>query len=81
MKVGDVVYSTKIRPNVTATVIKADVVVKDKIDDKKQVRTSYIARYDDGSELRFYGCQINHSVFKVEDNGQMSIFDFIGKEE
>lgn len=81
MKVGDVVYSTKTRPNVYATIESAHVKnVKNK-KGKVECRTTYKAKYEDGSTLTFYGFDINRSIFKVEeDDGQISLFD-IYKEE
>lgn len=77
MKVGDVVYSTKVRPYEKATIVKVDVTVKNR-ENKKEVRSKYVAKYLDGSELTFYGFNLNKSIFKhIVQDGQMSIFDYI----
>lgn len=77
MKVGDIIYSTKIRPKAKATIVKADVNVKDR-EGKKEVRSKYVAKYKDGSEITFYGFDINRTIFKYEESdGQLSLFDFM----
>lgn len=79
MKLGDVVRSTKVRPNETAKVVKVD--VKKVFNEKKErneIRTTYSAEYPDKTTLIFYGFDINRFVFKVEENdGQMHLSDFI----
>lgn len=78
MKVGDVVYSTKIRPYEKATIEKLDVDIKIRNGKKDEVRTKYIAKYLDGSEITFYGFNINKTVFKhMEPDGQYSLSDYI----
>ena len=51
MKVGDVIFSTKVRPYEKATIIKADVVIKERNNKngskKKETRSTYKALYSD----------------------------------
>lgn len=78
MKVGDVVYSTKVRPYEKATIEKVDIDIKEREGKNKEIRSKYLAKYLDGSELTFYGFNINKSIFKhMEHDGQMTIFDYI----
>lgn len=78
MKVGDRVYSTKVRPYETATISKVDIDIKDREGKKAQIKSKYIAKYLDGSELTFYGFNINKTIFKHMDaDGQYSLFDYI----
>lgn len=78
MKVGDRIYSTKIIPYELATIEKIDVDIKKRDGKKDEVRTKYIAKYLDGSEITFYGFNINKTVFKhIEPDGQYSISDYI----
>lgn len=82
MKVGDVIFSTKVRPEERATIVKADVEIKERVNKKgmrkKETRTTYRAKYPDGSEITFYGFQINKSVFKApESDGQLNLKDFM----
>lgn len=78
MKVGDIVYSTKIRPYEKATIQKVDIDIREREGKKPEIRSTYIAKYLDGSELRFYGFNINKSIFKhMEKDGQLTIFDYI----
>ena len=82
MKIGDQIYSTKVRPNDIATVIKADVkIVWRELKNgtkKKETQTKYVARYDDLSYITFYGFDINRTVFKREaTDGQLSLFDIL----
>ena len=82
MKIGDIIFSNKIRPGVRAVVANAEVVIKEdelKSGRKKKVcRTKYQAKYDDGTFMVFYGFDINRSVFKVEESdGQMHLNQFM----
>lgn len=81
MKIGDKVRSTKIRPNDVATITKSNVVLNDKRKGdavKKEIRSSYEAKYEDGSTLIFYGFDINRSIIKVEDDcGQIHLGQFM----
>ena len=80
MKVGDKVRSTKVRPKETATIVKADINIRegDELKPKKEIRSTYTAKFDDGSSLIFYGFDIGRSVFKVEDDdGQITLDQFI----
>ncbi len=82
MKIGDIVYSTKIRPNTHAVVTNAEVVIKEKElkngKKKKETRTKYQARFDDGSMMVFYGFDIGRSITKVEESdGQMCLSEFM----
>lgn len=83
MKIGDIVFSTKIRPGENAKIINAEVVTKmkdTKNGKKKEVRTTYIAEYPDGSTMTFYGFNINKSIFAyVKPDGQMCLDDFLGE--
>lgn len=77
MKVGDRIKSTKIRPTDIATIVKMDAKIKERAG-KKEIHTKYVAKYSDGSEITFYGFDINRSVCKYEEpDGQLSIFDYI----
>ena len=82
MKVGDIVISTKVRPNARAVITNAEVVIKEeelKSGKKKKVcRTKYQAKFDDGSFMIFYGFDINRSVFKQEESdGKMCLEQFM----
>lgn len=78
MKVGDKVRSTKVRPTEVATISKAEIKICDDGCGKKGTRSTYTAKFDDGSSLIFYGFDIGRSVFKVEDNdGQITLDQFI----
>ena len=80
MKVGDKVRSTKVRPEEFATIVKANINVRENADqnNKKEVRSTYTAEFEDGSSLIFYGFDINKTIFKVEaTDGQMSLDQFI----
>ena len=82
MKIGDIVYSTKIRPGIHAVVTNAEVNIKEKElkngTKKKETRTKYQAKFDDGSSMIFYGFDIDRSVFKVEEaDGQMCLNQFM----
>lgn len=82
MKIGDVVFSTKIRPRSPAVITNAEVVIKEetlKSGRKKKVcRTKYQAKFDDGSFMIFYGFDINRSVFKQEESdGQICLSEFM----
>ena len=80
MKVGDRIFSKKVRPSDVAIIVKMDAVIKER-SGKKEVRTTYVAKYDDGSEITFYGFNINKTIFKYEGpDGQLSLFDYICKE-
>lgn len=85
MKIGDVVFSTKIRPRSPAVITNAEVVIKEetlKSGIKKKVcRTKYQAKFDDGSFMIFYGFDINRSVFKQEESdGQICLSEFMDME-
>ena len=79
MKIGDIIQSTKVRPNDTAKIIKAD--VRQKYNDKKgktEVRTEYVAEFEDKTTMKFYGFDINRSIFRIEEaDGQMRLEEFI----
>ena len=82
MKIGDIVISKKIRPGVQAVITNAEVVIKEKElksgRKKKECRTKYQAKYDDGTFMVFYGFDIDRSVFKVEESdGQMCLEQFM----
>ena len=82
MKIGDIVTSKKIRPGLHATITNAEVVIKSKElkngRKKKETRTMYQAKFDDGSSMIFYGFDIGRSVFKVEEaDGQMCLSEFM----
>jgi hypothetical protein len=81
LKIGDKVYSKKVRPNEVATIIKVRKDIRDKATDKgikKEFRTSYVAQFEDQSTLIFYGFDINRFIFKVDDDhGQMNLADFM----
>ena len=82
MKIGDVIFSKTIKPGARAVVTNAEVVIKEKElksgKKKKECRTKYHAKYDDGSILIFYGFDINRDVFKYEESdGQMCLDQFM----
>ena len=81
MKVGEQVISTKVRPGEPATITHADMVAKWRDNNgvkKKEIRTTYRAKYPDGSELTFYGFNIGKSIFKFEkSDGQMDLSEFM----
>lgn len=77
MKVGDLVFSSKVRPDDIAKIIKVDLHKT-----PTYTRTVYTAKFDDGSTFIFYGSQVNKSVFKhIKPDGQISIFDFMNPPE
>lgn len=77
MKVGDKIFSNKVRTDQTATIVKADVYSRLERPGKG-IRTKYVAKYDDGLELTFYGFDINRSIFKKEEcDGQMCLSEFM----
>ena len=85
MKIGDIVVSKKIRPGIKAVITNAEVVIKEKElksgRKKKECRTKYQAKYDDGTFMVFYGFDIDRSVFKVEESdGQMCLDQFMSME-
>lgn len=79
MKIGDIIRSTKVRPNDTAKVIKAD--VKQRYNDKKkktEIRTEYVAEFEDKTTMTFYGFDIDRSIFRIEESdGQMKLEEFM----
>lgn len=82
MKIGDVVISKKIRPGTPAVITNAEVVIKEKElksgRKKKECRTKYQAKFDDGTFMIFYGFDINRTIFKQEESdGQMHLGQFI----
>lgn len=83
MKIGDKVYSTKVRPNDIATITKAEIDIRDKVKKtggiKKEIHSKYEAEYSDGSKLIFYGFDIDRFVFRTDDvdAGQMSLDMFL----
>lgn len=81
MKIGEVVYSTKVRPYEHATITDAEVTTKykdTKNGKKKEVRTKYIAEFKDGTFMKFYGFNINKSIFKVQEkDGQLTLDEFM----
>lgn len=77
MKVGDKIQA-KLIPNEEATVISSNIeTVWDDIKKRKVVKTKYVARYDDGTLINFYGFNIGKTIFKSDDGTQLSIFDYI----
>ena len=77
MKVGDKIQA-KLIPKEEATVISANIeTVWDDIKKRKVVKTKYVARYDDGTLINFYGFNIGKTIFKSDDGTQLSIFDYI----
>lgn len=86
MKIGDVIFSTKVRPYENAVIVKADVIIKERTNKngsvKKETRTTYKAQYKDGSEITFYGFNINKSIFKyIKPDGQITLEEFMNKPE
>lgn len=86
MKIGDIVISKKIRPDSRAVITNAEVVIKEKElkngNKKKETRTKYQARFDDGTFMIFYGFDIGRSIFKVEESdGQLRLDQFMSMEE
>ena len=82
MKIGDVIFSTKVRPYENAVIVKADVEIKKRTNKngsvREETRTTYKAQYKDGSEITFYGFNINKSVFKhTEPDGQINLKEFM----
>lgn len=81
MKIGDEIFSTKVRPNDVATITDVEVVAKwkeTKTGKKKEIRTKYLAKYPDNSEITFYGFNINKSIFKFErPSGQITLEDYM----
>lgn len=79
MKVGEKVFSTKVRPWDVATITKMD--LQQHYNEKKnrmETRTTYTAEFDDGTSLIFYGFNINKSIFKhVVPDGQMDLSQFM----
>ena len=79
MKIGDIIRSTKVRPSETAKIIKAD--VRQKYIEKKEmteIRTEYVAEFKDKSTIKFYGFDINKTIFRVrEADGQMRLDEFM----
>ena len=85
MKIGDIVISNNIRPGTPAVVTNAEVVIKEKElksgRKKKECRTKYQAKFDDGTFMVFYGFDINRSIFKQEESdGQMCLEQFMSME-
>lgn len=83
MKIGDKVRSTKVRPGDIATVTKAEIDIRDKVNKDgikwKNISSKYEAEYDDGSKLIFYGFDIGRFVFRTDevDAGQMRLDQFM----
>lgn len=79
MKIGDIIRSTKVRPSETAKIIKAD--IRQKYIEKKEmteIRTEYAAEFKDKSTIKFYGFDINKTIFRVrEADGQMRLEEFM----
>lgn len=86
MKIGDNIFSTKIRPNDIAIITHVDVEVKDRVNKngikKRETRSTYKAKYSDGSEITFYGFNINKSIFLyMKPDGQLNLADFMNMPE
>lgn len=82
MKVGDLVRHKNKRPKETALVIES--VIKTTWDDFKDraiVSTSYTARYNDGSLLKFHGYNVGKTIFVAMSAEQLSIYDLIEEKE
>ncbi|MBO5319047.1 MAG: hypothetical protein J6B01_04465 [Ruminococcus sp.] len=82
MKIGDVVFSTKIRPYDLATITDVQVMTKEKqLKDgrkKKEVRTTYTAQFNDGTFMKFYGFNIDKTIFKhTAPDGQLTLDAFM----
>ena len=77
MKVGDIIFSTKNRPNENATIIKHKII---KMEDGT-IRSNYIAKYDDGQTITIYPPSLNKTIFLREPYQQMTIFDYIGEQK
>ena len=81
MKIGDVIYSTKVRGGDYATITRTEIVLKKKdsaANSDKEIRTKYIAQFKDGSSFIFYGFDIGKSVFKVEEpDPQIHLSEFM----
>lgn len=82
MKIGDIVISNKIRPGIPAVITNAEVVIKEKElksgRKKKECRTKYQAKFNDGTFMIFYGFDIGRSIFKQEESdGQMCLDQFM----
>lgn len=74
MKIGDKIRHK--RRQGIATIVNTEVeVTYDDFKDRKIVKTTYIARYEDGRLLMFHGYHINKTVFKVDEFEQLSFFD------
>lgn len=72
MKIGTKVRNEKVRPNDIATVESSKLVLVKYKDGREEPRTSYTAKYEDGSGFIFYGSQIGNVIKIVEEfNGQM----------
>lgn len=82
MKIGDIVISNKVRPGTPAVVTNAEVNIKEKElksgKKKKECRTKYQAKFDDGTFMIFYGFEIGRSIFKQEESdGQLCLEQFM----
>ena len=80
MKIGDFVFSTKVRPNERAKITKVDIKLRHNPKTFKAVpQTTYTAKFEDGSSLIFYGFDINRTIFKTrEADGQHTLEDYLG---
>lgn len=77
MKIGDKVCHK--RREGVATIIHVE--VKSSHDPTRGVvtKTEYLATYEDGSPLTFYGFNIGKTIFKYEPHEQLSFLDQINK--
>lgn len=74
MKIGDKIYSKKVRPNDTAEIKVVKVKKKfNKDTNQTEIRTKYIAEYEDGTNITFYGFNINQTIFKIEEFEQLTL--------
>lgn len=80
MKIGDMVYSKKVRPNEKAKITKVDVKLRhDDVKMRAITQTTYTAKFEDGSSLIFYGFDVNRTIFKArEADGQYTLNDYLG---
>lgn len=76
MKVGDKVQLKKHEGYATVINMKIETTLDD-FKGKPVTKSSYVARYDNGALLKFYGYDIGKRVFKVKDNKsvQLSMFN------
>lgn len=76
MKVGDKVQSKSI-PEKDATIISINIETTwDDLKKREVTKTRYVARYDNGTLINFYGFNIGKTIFKSNDSTQLSFFDY-----